>query len=237
MQWGERMSTQLPPTITPVGQFGSLINAYLVQEGDGLTLIDGLQGNQSKRILKAAEALGSPITRITLTHAHPDHVGAVDALIAKLPGVEFAVGTREAKVLAARPRLEDGEPEGGRLLPTSGGVKSTPTRLLEPGDTVGSLRVIPAPGHSVGHIALHDERSGAVFCGDVFSTVGGVATTAGPFWRFPLPGSFTWHRPTVLESAARLADLEPSWLLPGHGAPVANPTLAMRAAIARRTKA
>lgn len=229
------MSAQLPATITPVRQFGALINAYLVQEGDGLTLIDGLQGNQSKRILKAAAALGSPITRITLTHAHPDHVGAIDALIAQLPGVEFAVGSREAKVLSKRPRLEPGEPEGGRLLPRGGGVRSTPTRLLEPGDTVGSLRVIAAPGHSVGHLAFQDERSGAVFCGDVFSTVGGVATTAGPFWRFPLPGIFTWHRPTVLASAARLADLDPSWLLPGHGAPVANPTLAMRAAIGRRS--
>jgi len=88
------MSKSLTPTITHVGQFGSLVNAYLVHEDDGLTLIDGLQGNQSKRILAAAEAIGKPITRVTLTHAHPDHVGAIDPILAALPEAEFIVGAR-----------------------------------------------------------------------------------------------------------------------------------------------
>jgi len=119
-------------------------------------------------------------------------------------------------------------------MPRAGGVKSEPARLVEAGDMIGSLKVIWAPGHSVGHVAFQDTRDGAVICGDVYSTVGSVATTAGPYWRFPFPGMFTWHRPTVLDSATRLADLEPTMLLPGHGAAVSNPTAAMRAAIAAR---
>lgn len=228
------MSKSVTPTITRVSQFGSLVNAYLVQEDDGLTLIDGLQGNQSKRILAAAEQIGKPITRITLTHAHPDHVGAVDKLLRQLPGAEFIVGRREAKLLADKPALEPGEPTDGKLMPRGGGVKSTPTRTIEHGEMVGSLKAIWSPGHSLGHLSFQDTRDGAVICGDVYSTVGGVATTAGPFWRFPFPGLFTWHRPTVLESAGRLADLEPSVLLPGHGDAVREPVNAMRAAIARR---
>lgn len=228
------MSKSITPTITRVSQFGSLVNAYLVREDDGLTLIDGLQGNQSKRILAAAEALGQPIVRVTLTHAHPDHVGAVDPILAQLPGAEFIVGRRESKVLAAKPQLEPGEPTDGKLMPRSGGVTAVPTRTIEHGEMIGSLKAIWSPGHSVGHLSFLDTRDGALICGDVYSTVGGVATTAGPFWRFPFPGLFTWHRPTVLDSASRLADLDPSVLLPGHGDAVREPVNAMRAAVARR---
>ncbi len=181
------MSNSITPTITRVGQFGSLINAYLVHEDDGLTLIDGLQGNQSKRILAAAEAIGKPIVRVTLTHAHPDHVGAVDPLLAKLPGAEFIVGRRESKVLNAKPALEPGEPTDGKLMPRGGGVRSTPARTIEHGELIGSLKAIWSPGHSVGHLSFFDTRDGALICGDVYSTVGGLATTAGPFWRFRCP--------------------------------------------------
>lgn len=228
------MSKRITPTITRVSQFGSLVNAYLVQEDDGLTLIDGLQGNQSKRILAAAKALGQPIVRVTVTHAHPDHVGAIDPILAQLPEAEFIVGRRESQLLAAKPQLEPGEPTNGKLMPRDGGVKAVPTRTIEHGEMIGSLKAIWSPGHSIGHLSFLDTRDGALICGDVYSTVGGVATTAGPFWRFPLPGLFTWHRPTVLESASRLADLEPSVLLPGHGGAAHEPVNAMRAAIARR---
>lgn len=223
---------------THVGQFGHLINAYLVREDDGLTLIDGLQGNQSKKILAAAEGLGAPIRRIVLTHAHPDHVGAIDALVAQLPEVEFIVGAREARAMANGISLEPGEPTDGKIKnQRADGVKTAkPTRTVEHGDMVGSLRAVWSPGHSLGHISWFDTRDGSLYCGDVYSTVGGVATTAGPYWKFPLPGAVSWHRPTDLDSAKRLAELEPTALLPGHGKPVPNPTHAMQAAIARKAK-
>lgn len=233
------MSKSLTPTINHVGQFGSLVNAYLVHEDDGLTVVDGLQGDQSDKIMQAAHVIGKPIKRVVLTHAHPDHVGAVDGLVAKLPGVEFIVGRRESKALNAKtPELLDGEPTNGKK-PQGANVRSTPTRTIEHGEMVGSLRAIWTPGHSVGHLAFQDTRDGALICGDVFSTVGGVATTAGPYWRFPLPGFVTWHRPTDLESAQRLTQLEqaPTVLLPGHGKAVHEPLAAMRAAVAKRSGA
>lgn len=230
------MSKSLTPTINHVGQFGSLVNAYLVHEEDGLTVVDGLQGDQSDKILQAAHVIGKPIKRVVLTHAHPDHVGAVDGLVAKLPNVEFIVGRRESKALhTTKPELQEGEPADGRK-PQGAKVKSTPTRTIEHGEMVGSLRAIWTPGHSVGHLAFQDTRDGALICGDVYSTVGGVATTAGPYWRFPLPGFVTWHRGTDLDSAKRLTELEqePTILLPGHGKAVERPLAAMRAAVAKR---
>jgi glyoxylase-like metal-dependent hydrolase (beta-lactamase superfamily II) len=113
--------------------------------------------------------------------------------------------------------------------------RSTATRVLNAGDRVGSLEVVPAPGHSPGQIALLDTRDRTLIAGDAYSTVGGVATTAGPYWRFPLPGLVTWDRDMALESARALRALEPSRLAVGHGQTVDSPLAAMDAAIARHT--
>ena len=52
-------------------------NCFLVREEDGFALVDtGLSGS-AQQILDAAQALGAPIVRIALTHAHVDHVGSL----------------------------------------------------------------------------------------------------------------------------------------------------------------
>src|ERR687886_746883 len=96
------------------------VNCYLVREDDGFTLIDTALPGSAPAILAAAWALGAPIVRIALTHAHGDHVGT-------------------------------------------------------PGDRVGSLAVIVAPGHTPGHVAFLDTRDRTLIAGDAFQTRGGVA--------------------------------------------------------------
>jgi glyoxylase-like metal-dependent hydrolase (beta-lactamase superfamily II) len=98
---------------------------------------------------------------------------------------------------------------------------------------VGSLEVISTPGHTPGHLAFLDRRDGTLLCGDVFTTIGGVATTTGRNLRFPLAISATWHGPTELESARALRAREPDRLAPGHGKIVESPVAAMGAAISR----
>ncbi len=209
-----------------------LINAYLVREGDELTLIDALNPRGQKRILKAAASLNAPITKIVLTHAHPDHVGSLDALLKALPDAELIVGRRESRLLAGERDPEGDEPTDVKQPPKLK-TKAEPTRLVDAGDMIGSLQVIAAPGHSPGQIALLDTRDDALICGDAYSTVGGVATTAGPYVKFPLPGFVTWHRPTALQTARELRDLNPSRLAPGHGKVVKDPGPAMDVAIKR----
>ena len=75
-----------------------IVNAYLVQEDDGLTLIDALRRAAHKKILAAAETLGAPIVRIALTHAHNDHIGALDELAAALPDAEVLISARDARL-------------------------------------------------------------------------------------------------------------------------------------------
>jgi glyoxylase-like metal-dependent hydrolase (beta-lactamase superfamily II) len=207
-----------------------MVNAFLVEEDDGLTLVDTMLPRSTKAVLKAAG--GREIKRIALTHAHGDHIGSLDALVAELPGVEVLISGRDARLLAKDTTLDAGEPDV-KLRGGYPGAKTRPTRTFEAGERIGSLEVVAAPGHTPGHVALLDTRDRTLYCGDAYSTLGGVATTAKVNPRFPLPGLATWHKPTALESAKALRALDPARLAPGHGKVVESPAAAMDAAIAR----
>jgi len=207
-----------------------MINAYLVRDDDGLTLVDtGML--MAGRIQQAAAALGAPIVRIALTHAHGDHIGSLDALAAALGDVEVAISARDARLMAGDKTLQAGET--GKLRGSYPGAKTTPTRLLAPGDRIGSLEVVAARGHTPGHVAFLDTRDRTLLCGDAFSTLGGVATSAKANPRFPLPAMATWNRDVELDSARALRALDPVRLAPGHGPIIDDPGAAMDAAIRR----
>ena len=216
--------------ITRVTQFG-LINTYLVREEDGLTLVDTGMRGADKKILAAAEQIGDPIVRIVITHYHDDHTGTLDALAERLPDAERLWSEREDPLIHGGSELLPGEPEG--KVRAIKGKKAQATRLLNAGDSVGSLEVVAAPGHSPGQIALLDTRDRTLIAGDSYSTVGGVATTAGPYWKFFLPGLVTWNRDVALKTARELRALEPRRLAAGHGPEVQDPLAAMDAAIKR----
>src|ERR671933_2992813 len=217
--------------VNRIRRFG-FVNAFLVREDDGLTLIDTTLPRSAKAILGAADALGAPIVRIVLTHAHGDHVGSLDALAAALPQAEVSISARDARFLTGDKSLDPDEPQsklrGG--YPT---VSTRPGRLLQPGDRLGSLEVVAAPGHTPGQVAFLDTRDRTLIAGDAFSTLGGVATSAKPNPRFPLPGLATWDRPTALRTARALRALDPARLAVGHGNVVEAPAAAIDAAIAK----
>jgi glyoxylase-like metal-dependent hydrolase (beta-lactamase superfamily II) len=218
----------------PVNRISRLgfVNCYLVDEDDGFTLVDTMLPKSGKRILQAAEDLGKPIVRIALTHAHGDHIGSLDELAAALPSAEVSISVRDARLMAGDMSLDPGEPDD-KLRGGYPGADTRPGRTFNPGDRVGSLEVISSPGHTPGHVAFLDPRDRTIYCGDTYSTLGGVATSAKVNPRFPLPTMATWHRPTVIESARALLALDPVRLAPGHGKVVDSPAAAMEAAIAK----
>lgn len=211
-----------------VSRFG-FVNCYLVEQGDGVTLIDTMLPGSAKKILAAAGE--REIQRIVLTHAHQDHMSSLDALHEALPAAAVVVGRREARLLKKDMSLDPGEPQD-KLRGGYPGAATEPTLLIEPGDMVGSLQAVAAPGHTPGQLAFLDTRDGTLFCADAYSTLGGVATCAKTNPRFPLPAMATWHRPTALETARKLRALDPERLAPGHGKVVEAPAAAMDRAIA-----
>jgi glyoxylase-like metal-dependent hydrolase (beta-lactamase superfamily II) len=222
-------------SLTRVSRFG-FVNAYLVEEDDGLTLVDTALPGSAKAIQAAAETLGRQIVRIALTHAHGDHIGSLDALATALPGVEVLISERDARLLAKNKTTDPGEPPEAKMRGSYPGAKTAPTRALTPGDRVGSLEVIAAPGHTPGHIAFLDTRDNTLIAGDAYSTIGGVATSAKVNPLFPFPVIATWHKPTALETARTLRALDPARLAVGHGPIVDAPGAAMDKAIEKAAR-
>ena len=224
-------ATRISETALQLTRFG-FVNAFLVSEDDGFTLIDTMINGSANELISAAESAGAPIRRIVITHAHSDHFGSLSSLAGELAEVELIASARDARLMRGDRTMEPDEPEG-RTLGFRGDIGVGFDRVVGHGDRIESLEVISAQGHSPGQIALLDTRDRGLIAADAYTNLGGLATTAGPYWRFPLPGFVTWHQPTALESANRLRDLEPAWLAVGHGMPIDDPVPDMDRAIAR----
>lgn len=207
-----------------------MVNCYFVLEEDGLTLIDSSFSGAAGGIVNAAQKLGRSIRRITLTHAHGDHSGSLDALHAALPDAEVLLGARTAEFLSGNLALHPDEPQkplrGSYITATT-----TADRLLASGDRIGSLLVVAAPGHAPDQIAFYDERDGTLIAGDAFQTLGGFAVAGIKRPLFPLPALATWDLGMAVASARRLAELQPARLAVGHGAVLENPDPAIAAGI------
>ena len=204
------------------------VNAFLVREADGFTLVDTTMGNAAGGLLDAASRAGGEVRRIALTHGHGDHVGALDALKVQMgDSVEVLMPELDARIHAGEHVVE------GKLPGSWPKLTTKPDVLLRGGERVGSLEVIPAPGHSPGHVAYLDRRDRTLIAGDVYTTYGSAAVTNHFYLRFPFAAMATWDKSGDLESARALRDLDPAILAVGHGPAVVDPGPAMDRAIAR----
>jgi glyoxylase-like metal-dependent hydrolase (beta-lactamase superfamily II) len=207
------------------------VNCYLLIEDHELTLIDAGMSYCLKGIVNTARRLDKPITRIILTHAHEDHVGALDALKQLYPQAVVYISSRDAALLAGDQSLRPGEPQTPIKGSVPSKVSTKPDILLEDGDTVGSLIAISTPGHTPGSMSFQDCRSNAIIAGDAFQTFGRVAVAGTVVPWFPFPAMATWNKEQAAASAERLLMLSPSVFAVGHGDLLKAPVHSMKQAI------
>ncbi|MFJ9265080.1 MBL fold metallo-hydrolase [Streptomyces bacillaris] len=200
--------------------------AYLWHDGNGddgtseLTLVDAGDVDAAPAIENAVRGLGlapARIARIVLTHGHRDHYGAAQEL-ADRHGAEILAHPLDSPVIRGdlpvpEPDLLDWERplyEHGLTVP-----EAPPTRVdreVADGEVLpfgGGARVVHAPGHTPGSIALHLPRHGVLFTGDCVAAVEEV-----------MLGVFNVDRARALETFRRLAALEPRTVCFGHGDPL-----------------
>src|SRR5438309_11960952 len=77
------------------------VNAFLVREDDGFTLVDTTLPGGANELIASAQSAGGPIRRIALTHGHGDHVGSLDGLRERLGHeVQVLMGELDARMHA-----------------------------------------------------------------------------------------------------------------------------------------
>lgn len=200
------------------------VNCYLYEEEKELTLIDAGLSISYKGIVQTIREINKPLTNIVLTHAHGDHVGALERVMQSFPDAVLSISKRDCRLLKGDKSLDKTEPQ----IPIKGGVpkgiKITPNRLLKEGDRIGSLKVYETPGHTPGSISLLDTKYNAIIAGDTFQTQGRMAVCGQIVRSFPFPAFGTWSKELALNSAKKIGALNPTLLAVGHGQMVENPS-------------
>jgi hydroxyacylglutathione hydrolase len=92
-------------------------------------------------------------------------------------------------------------------------------RVLNEGDEVAGFRVIHAPGHAHGEVIFFRDSDRVAICGDVIRSMS--YATGRPMLAEP-PDFYNVDSAENRRSIRKLAELEPSLILPGHGPAVTN---------------
>ncbi len=198
------------PNTTSISRFG-FVNAYVVHEDDGLTLVDAMLPRSGKAILAAATPKARRSSGLRSPTPHTDHIGALDDPAADLPDAEVIISARDARFLAKDMTLDPDEPQvqGARRLSRRG---RRPARPSSAGARIGSLEVIASPGHTRGHVSIFDPRDGTLVAAATLRDGGRRRDDRADQLEIPAAGMGTWPRPTELGSARRLRQLNPARL-------------------------
>ena len=207
---------------------GGHVHAFLLDDGEELTLIDTLFDTDAGRILDRISALGKSagdLKHIILTHAHRSHLGGL-AVLKNLSGATVYSHAWEADIIAGERTAQPISPIPMRPLSVYwrvyylqlgaalGRGKHPPCPVdatLEDGDIVGPVTVLHTPGHTPGHLSFWWPERKVLIAGDAIATYPIFAPGWPVFTLNP-----TQHR-TSLE---RMAGLDPEVLAVGHGDPV-----------------
>ena len=169
------------------------VNMYLLDVAEGLTLVDAGLPKSDAKVLQAIQALGrapGDLRHVVLTHAHPDHVGSLAAIV-RATGARTYMHPLDIPVAGSGGPFRPMTAAPGLLaglmfrLLVRADTRVEPARVDQPisdGDVLpigGGLRVVHCPGHCAGQVALLWQDRGVLFAGDACSNIMGLSPPIG----------------------------------------------------------
>ncbi|HET7015026.1 MAG TPA: MBL fold metallo-hydrolase [Streptosporangiaceae bacterium] len=206
-----------------------IVNSYLIADDDGVTIIDaGLPGywhGLQHELAAIGKSLGD-VRALILTHGDTDHIGFA-ARLHRETGITAYIHEADAdraRLIVKKPNSGWGPVKIGPLAgflwysARHGGLRIKPATGLQTvadGDVLdvpGSPRIIHTPGHTPGSLSVHVPALDALFLGDTMTTRNVLTGVTGP-----KPAPFTLEPDQAVASLDRIADVDATWVLPGHG--------------------
>jgi glyoxylase-like metal-dependent hydrolase (beta-lactamase superfamily II) len=206
---------------------GGRVHAFLLDDGEAVTLIDALFDTDGALVLDELRDMGrtaADLKHIIITHAHRSHIGSVAAL-KQLTGATVYAHEQEAEILAGvrkatrvsiwpKPPREVYKLQVGLALGLGKHPPCQADQSIREGEKIGPLSVIHTPGHTPGCLSFWWKERRALFVGDAVVTWPKVE--AG--W-----AGLTLDMKENIRSVGKLSEVGDVEILGvGHGPPIRN---------------
>jgi glyoxylase-like metal-dependent hydrolase (beta-lactamase superfamily II) len=170
------------------------VNCSILSENGRAWIVD--PGGEAERIIALLGKKGLEPAGILLTHAHFDHIGAVNALQAAFTDLKITVHRNDLPVIT----------HPMNCMPPDYPPVTMPKNIVETTDAPG-CEIIETPGHTPGGVCYYFPAEKLLLAGDTLF--------AGSVGRTDLPGG---DMATLMRSLKKLTDLPGDTLvIPGHG--------------------
>jgi glyoxylase-like metal-dependent hydrolase (beta-lactamase superfamily II) len=195
---------------------------HLIVENGHVAFIDTGSNGSVPNALAALKKLGldvAAVDYVVLTHIHLDHAGGAGAMMQAFPNARLVVHPRGARHMAEPSRLVAGVSAvyGAEYVQrVYGEIIPVPSeRIIEAVDGYvfsmagRKLTCLDTPGHARHHICVVDDRTDAIFSGDMFGLSYRELDVEGRQFVFPTTTPSQFEPQAMHKSIDRLLALSP----------------------------